>query len=109
MSQKYERLKTLLKELFQLDRPDLDFGLYRIMHAKSAEVTQFLDREPEQDNLALDEWFSKQGYSSRNSEFDPIFVNGGNNLENLKAPDDTWKVRLIEEDFHRLMFETEGV
>ena len=27
MSQKYEKLKTLLMELFQLDQPDLDFGL----------------------------------------------------------------------------------
>ncbi len=45
MSQKYEKLKTLLKELFQLDQPDLDFGIYRIMHAKSAEVTQFLDQD----------------------------------------------------------------
>jgi len=45
MSQNYERLKTLLKELFQLDQPDLDFGLYRVMHAKSAEVTQFLDKD----------------------------------------------------------------
>lgn len=63
----------------------------------------------EQDNLILDEWFTKQGYSSKDSEFDLIYVNGGNNLENLKAPDDTWKVRLIEEDFLRLMFETEGV
>ncbi len=45
MSQKYEKLKTLLKELFQLDQPDLDFGLYRIMHAKSTEVTQFLDKD----------------------------------------------------------------
>ena len=43
MSQKYDKLKALLKELFQLDQPDLDFGLYRIMHAKSAEVTQFLE------------------------------------------------------------------
>jgi len=63
----------------------------------------------EQDNLVLDEWFTKQGYSSKDSEFDLIYVNGDNNLENLKAPDDTWKVRLIEEDFFRLMFETEGV
>ncbi len=62
----------------------------------------------EQDNLILDEWFTKQGYSGKDSEFDRIYVNGGNNLENLKAPDDTWKVRLIEEDFHRLMFEAEG-
>jgi adenine-specific DNA-methyltransferase len=62
----------------------------------------------EQDNLVLDEWFTKQGYSSKDSEFDLIYVNGDNNLENLKAPDDTWKVRLIDESFHRLMFETEG-
>ena len=44
-NQKYEKLKSLLKELFQLDQPDLDFGLYRIMHAKSAEITQFLDND----------------------------------------------------------------
>ena len=44
MNQKYEKLKTLLKELFQLDQPDLDFGIYRVLHAKSAEVSQFLDK-----------------------------------------------------------------
>jgi len=64
--------------------------------------------EPEQDNLVLDEWFTKQGYSAKDSEFDLIYVNGGNNLENLKTPDDRWKVRLLEEDFHRLMFASEG-
>jgi hypothetical protein len=32
---------------------------------------------------------------------------GTNNLENLKTRDDLWKVRLIEVDFHRLMFEGE--
>ncbi len=68
-----------------------------------------LTGKPEEDNLVLDEWFTRQGYSSKDSEFDLIYVNGGNNLENLKAPDDTWKVRLIEEDFHRLMFDTEGI
>ena len=45
MSQKYDKLKSLLRELFQLDQPDLDFGLYRVMHAKSAEVSTFLDRD----------------------------------------------------------------
>jgi adenine-specific DNA-methyltransferase len=63
----------------------------------------------EQDNLVLNEWFTRQGYSSKDSEYDLIYVNGGNNIENLRTPDDTWKVRLIEEDFHRLMFATEGV
>ena len=67
-----------------------------------------LSGEPERDNLVLDEWFTKQGYSAKDSELDLIYVNGGNNLENLKTPDDLWKVRLIEEDFHRRMFEMEG-
>jgi adenine-specific DNA-methyltransferase len=75
---------------------------------KTLVIWRKLTGSPEEDNLVLDEWFAKQGYSSKDSEFDLIYVNGGNNLENLKGPDDTWKVRLIEEDFHRLMFDTEG-
>ena len=44
----------------------------------------------------LDDFFLKQGYNTRDMEFDLIYVNGDNNLENLKRPDETWKVRLIE-------------
>ncbi len=58
----------------------------------------------EVDNDKLDEWFRKQGYNTRDMEFDAIYVNGDNNLENLKQGDERWKVRLIEETFHRLMF-----
>ncbi|MBF6568056.1 MAG: site-specific DNA-methyltransferase [Candidatus Binataceae bacterium] len=68
-----------------------------------------LTGDPEKDNLVLDEWFTKQGYSTKDYEFQLIYVNGDSNLENLKAPDDTWKVRLIEEDLHGLMFDTEVV
>lgn len=45
MDEKYKKLKSLLMELFQLDQPDLDFGLYRVLHARSAEITQFLDND----------------------------------------------------------------
>src|SRR5437879_841965 len=45
MGQQYQRLQALLKELFQLDQPDLDFGFYRVMHAKSADASQFLERD----------------------------------------------------------------
>lgn len=76
---------------------------------KALIVWRKLTGQPEQDNLVLDAWFTKQGYSSKDSEFDLIYVNGGNNLENLRAPDQTWKVRLIEDDFHRLMFASEAV
>jgi adenine-specific DNA-methyltransferase len=72
---------------------------------KTLVIWRKLAGEPEQDNLVLDAWFKTQRYSAKDSEFDLIYVNGDNNLENLCQPDDTWKVRLIEEDFHRLMFE----
>ena len=36
------RLMKKLAELFQLDQPDLDFGFYRIMHAKAKEVREFI-------------------------------------------------------------------
>jgi adenine-specific DNA-methyltransferase len=63
----------------------------------------------EKKNSDLDEFFLKQGYNTRDMEFDLIYVNGDNNLENLKRPDETWKVRLIEEEFKRLMFDVENV
>ena len=63
----------------------------------------------EQDNLVLNEWFRKLGFSTKDSEFDVIYVNGSSNLENVRTADERWKVRLIEEDFMRLMFDVEEV
>ena len=44
-TEQLDRLKALLREMFRLDRGDLDFGLYRIMNLKAAEVAAFLDRD----------------------------------------------------------------
>ena len=63
----------------------------------------------EMDNDALDKWFEKQDYNTREMIYDVFYVNGDNNLENLRLPDQTWKVRLIEEEFQRLMFNMEDV
>jgi len=60
-------------------------------------------------NNALDEWFKKQDYNTKDQEYDLIYVNGDNNLENLRRGDQTWKVRLIEEEFGRLMFDVQDV
>ena len=40
-----QRLIELLKQLFQLDQPDLDFGFYQIMHAQAETVTRFLEQD----------------------------------------------------------------
>lgn len=58
-------------------------------------------------NEILDEFFKKMAYSTRDREFDRIYVNGDNNLENLKTDADTWKVTLIEQEFSKKMFEEE--
>ena len=63
----------------------------------------------EKSNNDLEEFFRRQEYNPRDMEFDLIYVNGDNNLENIKRPDETWKVRLIEVDFMRLMFDVEDV
>ena len=63
----------------------------------------------EKSSADLDDFFLKQGYNTRDLEFNLIYVNGDNNLENLRRDDETWKVRLIDEEFQRLMFDVHDV
>lgn len=55
-------------------------------------------------NEQLNDFFRRSAYSVRDSEFDIIYVNGDNNLENLRTEEDTWKLVLIEEEFNKQMF-----
>lgn len=40
-----EKVKSLLKELFQFDNQDLDFGIYRIMKFKRKEIEKFVEQD----------------------------------------------------------------
>lgn len=40
---KYDDLVRKLKEIFQIDRPELDFGVYRILNARAQEVNDYLE------------------------------------------------------------------
>ena len=85
---------------------------YRVVEGASPQGERVLviwRNTREASNADLDDFFQKQGYNTRDTEFDIIYVNGDNNLENLRRPDETWKVRLIEDDFKRLMFDVEDV
>lgn len=77
---------------------------------RAGEKTLVLWRNVNQiDNDALDAWFKKCKYSTADSEFDVIYVNGDNNLENLRRDDQTWKVRLTEAEFQKRMFDVQDV
>mgnify|MGYP001604349400 FL=1 len=46
-SPSFEKLKLKLRELFELDKADLDFGIYRILRQRHTEITEFLDKHLE--------------------------------------------------------------
>ena len=56
-------------------------------------------------NEELEKFFEKMDFRTKDAEFDRIYVNGDNNLENLRTENESWKVMLIEEEFAKRMFE----
>jgi adenine-specific DNA-methyltransferase len=69
----------------------------------------------ETSNEGLEEFFKKQQYNTLDMEFDLVYVNGDNNLMNIpvvpeeEGTEPGYKVRLIEEEFKRLMFDVTDV
>lgn len=60
-------------------------------------------------NEELDEFLKTLNINSRDFEYDRIYINGDNHIENLKIDESNWKVVLIEEEFKRLMFDVQDV
>ncbi|HDR9202724.1 TPA: site-specific DNA-methyltransferase [Burkholderia vietnamiensis] len=40
---KFQELVVKLREIFQIDRPELDFGIYRILNARASEINDYLE------------------------------------------------------------------
>ncbi len=43
--QRRDKFAALLRDMFQLDQPELDFGLYRILHARKDDVNRFIEQD----------------------------------------------------------------
>lgn len=41
----YEKLQAVLREIFEIDKADLDFGIYRIMNQKREDVNKFIEKQ----------------------------------------------------------------
>lgn len=58
----YHKLQAVLKEIFEMDKADLDFGIYRIMNQKRDQVMDFIDnRLPKEIKSILSQTQSKDG------------------------------------------------
>ncbi|MCB6502280.1 hypothetical protein LI148_17705 [Colidextribacter sp. 210702-DFI.3.9] len=42
MNERLNRFISLLKQIFELDKSDLDFGIYRVMNLRKTQIEEFL-------------------------------------------------------------------
>jgi adenine-specific DNA-methyltransferase len=60
----YENLQKVLREIFEMDKADLDFGIYRIMNQKRDQVNDFIDKKlPKEIKEVLSQIQSKDSIS----------------------------------------------
>jgi len=97
-------LQDFLTKLFQFESADLDFGIYKILHYKKAEVEFFLNTllvEQVQSQLNL---FVAKDKEALENEFkqlsnNSIINNWKKALANINEPDNATKVTFYEKDF----------
>jgi adenine-specific DNA-methyltransferase len=102
-SENQKKLLKILNEIFQLDRSDLDFGIYRIMNTKSKEINEFSDKDLLSSVASA---FSKSENEAEQNELDELktkdavsgYINGDEStkkvFENL---DDVKRYTLLNE------------
>lgn len=95
MSSRFETLVAKLKEIFQIDKPELDFGIYRIIGARREQINDFLDNR-----LAKKVQTTLAGNAA--AEEAAVKANLAEAIENAKNlgienPDDLPKVRELKE------------
>jgi len=71
----YENLQKVLKEIFEMDKADLDFGIYRIMNQKREQVMDFINNKlPKDIKDILEQTQSKDSVDIR-AELDKTIKN----------------------------------
>lgn len=68
---------------------------------KTLVVWRSLSKTP---SAKLEDFFRRLDLKTKDTEFATIYVNGDNNLENIRREDETWKVRLIDAVFLDKMY-----
>lgn len=75
---------------------------------RTGEKTLVLWRDTTKTNHeALNKYFQEHYDSTKTYDWDVIYVNGDNNLENVRTDKETWKVRSLEKEFLKRMFATQ--
>ncbi len=97
-----EKVKSLLRELFQFDNQDLDFGIYRIMNFKRKEIEKFIEQDLIAEAERQFQQYSRAGQADLKTEVDRLraeivrdFGEGTLDSEgNVRKNEDAPKVKL---------------
>jgi adenine-specific DNA-methyltransferase len=91
----FDSLVAKLREVFQIDRPDLDFGIYRVLNAKAAEVDHYLtQRLKARVADALE-----QGATAKKHGLETALADAIKQAQDLgENPDDMKKVKQLREE-----------
>lgn len=97
-----EKVKSLLRELFQFDNQDLDFGIYRIMNFKRKEIEKFIEQDLIAEAERQFQEYSRAGQADLKTEVDRLraeivrdFGEGTLDSEgNVRKNEDAPKVKL---------------
>ncbi|MEJ1410755.1 MAG: site-specific DNA-methyltransferase, partial [Candidatus Sedimenticola sp. (ex Thyasira tokunagai)] len=91
---KKQKFITLLHELFQLNQPELDFGIYRIMHARKDDINRFVEQDLPSIIADAFQGFASQDKQSIQTELDKA-IKAAHEME--MEPDDVPKVKALKE------------
>lgn len=86
MNERLDRFIKLLKEIFELDKSDLDFGIYRVMNLRKTQIEQFLtDRLPQmvQETLAPFTQDSKEEICTKMKQIEDSVAEMGMTVDSL--------------------------
>ena len=86
MNERLDRFTKLLKEIFELDKSDLDFGIYRVMNLRKTQIEQFLtNRLPQmvQETLAPFAQGSREEIRAKMKQIEENVVEMGMTVDDL--------------------------
>tara|TARA_R110001599_G_scaffold336565_1_gene554375 strand:- start:16228 stop:19257 length:3030 start_codon:yes stop_codon:yes gene_type:complete len=103
MSESYKKLIKTLKTIFEMDKADLDFGIYRIMNQKRDDINAFLENDllPQVKEAFAE--YASEGNSGALAELDTLIktlTDAGMN------PDESPKVQALKEQLKGIVDST---
>ncbi len=100
-SPKFKKLVAKLRELFELDKADLDFGIYRVLRARREEIDRFLREEllpqVKQELGVVTEEKTKQFEAKVEEEIQLVMNYGGKSREEAEQAEPVKKAKALLE------------